>query len=90
MYESAKDVYLDLKIMLENRNQCYRKAELDEWLLKSRLNLDSIFFHGRQVEVSKLLGLLQGVVMSGDQPSIATISGKYADRCARCLMHGCN
>jgi serine/threonine protein kinase len=76
IYESAKDVYLDLKTMLENQNQCYRKAELDEWLLKSRLNLDSIFFHGRQVEVNMLLGLLQGEVMLGDQPSIATISGK--------------
>lgn len=89
-YESAKDVYLDLKTMLENQKQCYRKTEIDEWVSESRLHLNSDLFHGRQVEVSTLMALLQGVVMSGDQPCIAIISGKYAERGARCLILECN
>jgi hypothetical protein len=75
-YESAKDVYLDLKTMLENKNQCYCKTDLDEWMLESRLKLDTDLFYGRQVEMSILMRLLHNVFMLGNHPSIATISGK--------------
>ena len=74
-YESAKDVYLDLKVMLESNNQLYRQIELDERMVGSRLLLPSVFY-GRQVQMSMLMHLYHSVVMMGNQPSIATISGQ--------------
>ena len=76
-YESAKDVYLDLKVMLESNNQFYRQIELDERMVGSRLLLPSVFY-GRQVQMSMLMHLYHNVVMMGNQPSIAIISGKYS------------
>jgi hypothetical protein len=75
-YESARDVYQDLKVMLENQNQFYRKTELDERMMESRLTLNPNMFYGRQVQMSMLMHLFQSVVMIGNQPALATISGK--------------
>lgn len=73
-YESAKDVFLDLKVMLEDQNQFYRQTELDERMMGSRLWLPSMFY-GRQVQMSMLMHLFQNVIMFGSEPAIATISG---------------
>lgn len=73
-YESAQDVYLDLKVMLDNSNPFYRQTELDERMIGSRLKMPDMFY-GRQVQMSMLMHLFQSVVMLGNQPSIATISG---------------
>jgi hypothetical protein len=75
-YESAFDVYLDLKVMLENQNQFYRQTELDERMIRSRLLLPNVFY-GRQVQMSMLMHLFHSVVMLGNSPSIATISGEW-------------
>jgi hypothetical protein len=83
-YESARDVYLDLKLMLENQNKLfYRQTELDEYMIRSRLKLPNLFY-GRQVQMSMLMHLFQSVVMMGNQPSIATISGEYL--CVDCVQ----
>eukprot|EP00804_Cyclotella_cryptica_P005744 CCRYP_000079-RE/>CCRYP_000079-RE protein AED:0.10 eAED:0.10 QI:211/1/0.88/1/0.5/0.33/9/0/1307 len=74
-YESAKDVYLDLKTMLENKSRCFRKTDLDECMVESRLKLNTDLFYGRRVQISMLMHLLNSVFMRGNQPSIATISG---------------
>ena len=73
-YESVKDVFLDLKIMAEDANDCLSKSQMDESTLKSRLRLGSIFY-GRQVQMSMLLHLFQSSVVLGNQPLMATISG---------------
>ena len=74
-YESAKDVFLDLKIMAENANGCLSKSKLDESTAKSRLRLQGDIFYGRQVQMSMLLHLFQSSVVLGNQPLMATISG---------------
>ena len=73
-YESARDVYLDLKVMLDNKNEFYRQTELDEGMMSSRLRMRNLFY-GRQVQMSMLMHLFQSVVMMGNQPAIATVSG---------------
>ena len=74
-YESAKDVFLDLKIMAESDNECLKKCDLDESTIEGRLRLRNDMFYGRQVQMSMLLHLFQSTVMLGNQPLMATISG---------------
>ena len=75
-YESAKDVFLDLKLLAENPNsECLMKSHLDQATIKGRLNLQGGMFYGRQVQISMLLHLFQSSVALGDQPMMATISG---------------
>ena len=74
-YESAKDVFLDLKFMAESANQYLKKCNLDESAIKSRLSLRSDIFYGRQVQMSMLVNLFQSAVFLGNQPLMATISG---------------
>jgi len=74
-YESAKDVFLDLKIMVENANGCLSEIKLDESTAKRRLRQQGDMFYGRQVQMSMLLHLFQSSVVLGNQPQMATISG---------------
>jgi len=72
-YESAKDVYLDLKVMVENE-KVYRQTEVDDRMIWTRLGPPNMFY-GRQVQMSMLMHLFQNVMMLGNQPAMATISG---------------
>lgn len=74
-YESAYDVFLDLKIMAENKNGCFMKCKLDDSTAKSRLSLKSDMFYGRGVQMSMLMHLFTTITRSGSQPMMATISG---------------
>lgn len=73
-YKSAKDVYLDLKNMVENTSGCLTKSKLDESTTKGRLRLPEGVFYGRTVQMSMLMHLFQ-VQQLGNQPLMATISG---------------
>jgi len=74
-YESAKDVFLDLKVLAENKDGSLMKSKVDESTLKSHLCLQCDMFYGRQVQMSMLLHLFQSSVALGNQPVMATISG---------------
>ncbi|KAL7532855.1 hypothetical protein ACHAXR_004895 [Thalassiosira sp. AJA248-18] len=74
-YESATDVYFDLKVMMENPSSGLRKCIPDEATIKGRLRLQGDLFYGRQVQMSMLMHLVQSGVEMDNQPLMAMISG---------------
>ena len=74
-YESAKDVYLDLKVMKEDEKECFRKVYPDECTINGHLRLQGGLFYGRQMQTSMLSNLVQSSAALGGQPLVATISG---------------
>ena len=82
-YHSAKDVYLDLKLLAENlTGPLGRTGQLDELAARGRLMLmqqddegGGRAFYGRQVQMSMLLHLFQGAAKLGNRPLMATIAG---------------
>ncbi len=75
-YVSAKDVYLDLKVLSENGpSGCLMKSEIDEFTVRSKFRVQSSEFYGRQVQLSMLMHLFQTSTALGNQPLMATISG---------------
>lgn len=74
-YESAKDVFLDLKFLSDNSNGSLLTRTLDEATINSKLRLSRDAFYGRQVQVSMLDHLIQSAAALGDRPLMATISG---------------
>ncbi len=76
-YESANDVYEDLKVMTtQSISSTTKETELDhEVLIHSRLKLPKDLFYGRQVQMTMIMHLLQSSTMLGDQPLMALIAG---------------
>lgn len=79
-YESANDVYEDLKSMLsQNVNNRRSSKEIetnhDDAGLNRRLKIPTDSFYGRQVQMSMIMHLLQSSTMIGDQPLMALIAG---------------
>jgi len=74
-YESAQDVFLDLKFLSENSNGSLMARTLDDATINSKLRLSGQAFYGRQVQVSMLDHLIQYTAALGDRPLMATISG---------------
>ena len=72
-YESAQDVFLDLKVLAEDSSGCFSKKQMGESSLKSCLR--GGMFYGRQVQMSMILHLFQSTVSLGSQPLMAIISG---------------
>lgn len=73
-YDSANDVYEDLKAMV-TQNISHRRNSDHEVIIQSRLKLPKDLFYGRQVQMSMILHLLQSSTMFGDQPLMALIAG---------------
>jgi len=75
-YASSKDVYLDLKVLVEsNSDSCLRKFnKLDGSAIMSQMRLHKGMFYGRQVQMSMLSTLCQ-LVFSTDKPLLAMVSG---------------
>jgi serine/threonine protein kinase len=76
-YESANDVYEDLKAMATQNISHRRSSSLkeDKFDQKVVLKLPKDLFYGRQVQLSMILHLLQSSTMIGDQPLMALIAG---------------
>lgn len=76
-YESARDVYLDLRTVAEDASgkMLARTVEDEGALARGKLNLRGDMFYGRQVQMSMLLHLFQSSVALGSQPLMATVSG---------------
>ena len=74
-YESAKEVFLDLKTMAQDAHGGCHKIKLDASALKSRLRVEGGAFYGRKVELSMLLHLFQTGVVLGTRPLMAIVSG---------------
>lgn len=80
-YESANDVYEDLKSMLSqnvNNRRSSKDIETnhdDAGLTSRRLKIPTDLFYGRQVQMSMIMHLLQSSTMIGDQPLMALIAG---------------
>jgi hypothetical protein len=80
-YESANDVYEDLKALVtqnisHRRNSSFKEAHFDhEVIIHNRLKLPKDLFYGRQVQMSMILHLLQSSTNLGNQPLMALIAG---------------
>lgn len=73
-YESAKDVFNDLKVLAEDQSGSLMQSQLDYSMTNSRLRLRSDGFYGRRVQMSVLMHLFESSVADG-KPSMAMISG---------------
>ena len=83
-YKSAQDVFLDLKVMMEDRSGCLSKNDLGEADIKNLLYSQENMFYGRQAQVSVLMQLLQSTT-EGNRPRMALITGSPGTGCVPCL-----
>ena len=81
-YESAQDVFLDIKAMAEDTSGHLSKSNLDETDIKNLLYSQENMFYGRKAQMAVLMNLLQSsAAIDNQHPLMATIIGSPGTGC---------